>query len=192
MNSLSSVEKAKKTTPSMGHWLYLFPSFGGVILGVHIFVFGDPTRFHWAYFSYGFFTVASVAAIGILVMWNHWILRVRFFDVKEIPDLKRTRDFNGAGIINGVLERMVFTTLALILVVSADDGPLHVGGSVGVLASIGGGWVVLKSLTGWRRLKSEAPEITALSMISISASLTSVFVGVLGGVLTVLIFPETF
>ena len=165
-------------------------SVGGLLWGLILFLVLDPTRFHWAWFTYGFFPVASAAAIGILVMCNHWIIRARFRNVQEVDakeHLEPTKNFNGAGFINGVVERIVFTTLAWMLV-STNDGPLHVGDSVGVLASIAGGWVLLKSLAGWRSLKSRTPIITALSMTSITASLTSVFVGVLGGVLTLHLF----
>ncbi len=63
-----------------------------------------------------------------------------------------------------------------------------VEGHVAAVASIAGGWIVLKTVMGWRRLTTGDPAIQRLSMVGIVGSLGSVFLGVLAGVLTLRLY----
>ena len=164
----------------------------GVLWGLSVFVFREPLRAHWAEFAYGFMAVAGGVVIWALVEALHAWLRWHHFregvEGTSTPYLISTQPFDLVGFTTGIVERAVFTTLALWLLTTGQSAPLMVEGHVGVLASIAGGWIALKTVMGWRRITSGDTAIQRLSMVGLIGSLGSVFLGLLAGVLTLRLY----
>ena len=53
------------------------------------------------------------------------------------------------------------------------------------IAYVAGGWVVLKTLMGWRRVQDITQALFTMSMISILGSLLSVTAGIITGIVIV-------
>ena len=164
----------------------------GALWGLSLFLFRDPSDPHWAEFAFGVMGVASAVAVSMLIVPLHWWLRHHYrgkpITGEELLYLTSTQPPDMVAFATGVVERAVFTTLALLLLTTGQSEPLMVEGHVAAVASIAGGWIVLKTVMGWRRLTTGDPAIQRLSMVGIVGSLGSVFLGVLAGVLTLRLY----
>jgi len=204
INKLPSSVQADQDRPrlqaGLSPWDAGFLAFfilGAILWGLLIFDKDGPVAgVHWAWFAYGFMGLANAAFVTILVVGLRWWLRRDYSKAKITEEEKKVLDstagFNLEAYVGGICERAVFTTLALLLITRGmQDGPL-VQGNIGVLASIAGGWVVLKTIMGWRRVSAGDPAIVRLSHIAITGSLVSVSLAILAGVLTLRIYDSNF
>jgi hypothetical protein len=152
---------------------------------------------HWAEFAYGFMTVFSFALAGTVVEFLHWWIRwvnfkqpLRSQNWSTNQILKPTVPFDVLGATLGLVERVVFTTLAVMLTLASESNN-GLGTQAVVLASIAAGWIGLKTIMGYRRLTAQDVTILRLSTASIVGSLLSVFLSVLAGILALKWFPPT-
>ena len=82
--------------------------------------------------------------------------------------LESTASFDAVGLIMGICERAVLTTLAILLLkLGMLNEPLVVE-NAGVMASVAGGWIALKTVVGWRRVIKDNPAIVRLSMVGVT------------------------
>ena len=172
--------------------MYLFGWVVTVAGALWLVICGEPQRVHWAEFAYLLMGWASATFVGSLVEAVHWWMRWRHSEPTLNDDAKKyldsTSKFDLGALFMGFLERAIFTTLTLMLLTPSGNNPLSVVGNTGVLASVGGAWIGLKTLQGYRRLAAGDPVILRLSMISLLGSGTSVFLGMVAGVLSLKIY----
>ncbi|MBI4337249.1 MAG: hypothetical protein HY683_05420 [Chloroflexi bacterium] len=182
--------------PTRDHLIYVILGVLTVAAAVLVYAIFNPV--YWWVFAYLWMGLLSATAVGMSVDLLHWWARAHYqqdrgqgsLSATARRALDSTERFDWVGFSMGVVERAVFTTLTLMLVdvaprQSATVGaPPFITGGVGVLATIAGGWIALKTVMGWRRVTEDAPAIMRLSMVGLIGSLASVFLGIVAGVLT--------
>ena len=139
-------------------------------------------------FAYVFMGLVGIVLTGTMMPLLRWSIRYRYLGVRHRVQFDRyltgTENFDITVVAIGIVERLVFTTLGFMLLFpKPNGGPFGVDGELGVLASIAGGWIVLKSLAGWRRVIEPSAVVQSITMTAISGSMVSIFFGIISAVL---------
>jgi len=77
----------------------------------------------------------------------------------------------------GVVERSAFACLTFVMLDKGNAFNIPLDWDVDNLVYVIGGWVVLKTLMGWRRIRDVDAAVMRLSMVGIMGSLVSVLSG---------------